>query len=344
MKKRTKDKDLFSEEYVKEHRRFPVGYTLLLVLLLVAQLGLIFVAVLYRPQPKDVIEQYSVSVMPLKDGSLDIRYHIHWRVLADDEPLTWVAIGLPNRNFTYYKDLLSDNIEKLEKYDDDYGVYADITFKEAYHAGDLVTFTFMINQQDMLCRDKSGNYFYEFIPCWFNSIDVEKYTFSWYVGDYTAYSNTGAAVDGWLRWQGEMPRGSFVPMEVKYGSTLFSGADTVKHVPFSDEDVYDELASDRRAAVVACVLVIILLAAIEVLIIDSYVSYGRGRGFLVGHGHYMHTYGHRNPAYVRARNAHRSRGGGFSGGGCACACACACAGGGRAGCSQKDTYHKRTEA
>jgi Asp-tRNA(Asn)/Glu-tRNA(Gln) amidotransferase A subunit family amidase len=54
----------------------------------------------------------------------------------------------------------------------------------------------------------------------------------------------------------------------------------------------------------------------------------------------MHTYGRPNPHYIRARNAynatHRSRGGGS--GGCACACACACAGGGRAGCSQKDTY------
>ena len=82
----------------------------------------------------------------------------------------------------------------------------------------------------------------------------------------------------------------------------------------------------------------------EIYLLDSHVSYRRGRGFLVGYGHPIHTYGYQNPRYIRAYNrahTHTSSGrssGGFRGGGCACACACACAGGGRAGCSQKDTY------
>jgi len=89
-----------------------------------------------------------------------------------------------------------------------------------------------------------------------------------------------------------------------------------------------------------------LLIIAEVYIVDSYVSYGRGRGFLTGHGYYVHTYGRSNPYYIRQRDkyiaTHRSNSGGRSGG-CACACACACAGGGRAGCSQKDTYGKQPE-
>ena len=74
--------------------------------------------------------------------------------------------------------------------------------------------------------------------------------------------------------------------------------------------------------------------------IAQYREYKNG----VSHGYYIHTYGRSNPHYIRARdryNATHSRSsGGRSGGGCACACACACAGGGRAGCSQKDTYER----
>ena len=77
----------------------------------------------------------------------------------------------------------------------------------------------------------------------------------------------------------------------------------------------------------------------ELFIVDSYVSYNRGRGFLRGYGHPLHVYGYSNPRYTEAqmeKSGGSHRGGTYRGGGCACACACA--GGGRAGCSQKDTY------
>lgn len=93
------------------------------------------------------------------------------------------------------------------------------------------------------------------------------------------------------------------------------------------------------AVAVVCCIGAALLSIAEVYIVDCYVSYGRGRGFLTGHGYHVHAYGRSNPHYIRARdkyNATHSRSGGGGRG-----CACACAGGGRAGCSQKDTYGKR---
>lgn len=342
MKRRTKDKDLFSEEYVKKHRRFPVGYTALLVLLVLLQLALVCVCIFYQPKPTDEIERYDITVQPKSDGSLDIYYRIRWRVIDGNEPLTWVSIGLPNGNCTCYEGSLSDTVKSIHKYDDGYGVYLDITFKRAYEVGDVVEFSFKLNQRDMLCIDIYGNYFYELVPCWFNRIDVKKYKFSWSAGNRAVGGNEDLREGEWLVWQGELPRGNYVPMRINYGRNAFSGAATVRYQPFDDEDVYDEIKSDKNAAVAGCIVFIILIGVFEIFIIDTYVSYARGRGFLVGHSHYIHTYGRRNPAYVAARNKHRSRGGGFSGGGCACACACACAGGGRAGCSQKDTYQKST--
>ena len=58
--------------------------------------------------------------------------------------------------------------------------------------------------------------------------------------------------------------------------------------------------------------------------IAQYREYKNG----VSRGYYIHTYGRSNPLYIRARdryNATHSR---------------SSAGGGRAGCSQKDTYER----
>ena len=90
---------------------------------------------------------------------------------------------------------------------------------------------------------------------------------------------------------------------------------------------------------------LIAVVASVLYVVDCFVSYRRGRGFLRGYGHRIHTYGRVNPHYRRAANAHAASnsGRGYGGGsrGCACACACACAGGGRAGCSRKDTKEVR---
>ncbi|MBR7112094.1 MAG: hypothetical protein IKC75_04145 [Clostridia bacterium] len=333
-----KDKDLFSEEYVKKHRRFPVFYTVLLCVLVVIQLALLCVIVFYRPQPDDVIERYDLEIKPYADGSLDITYHIRWCVMEGSEPLTWVSIGLANGSWTYYPESLSHNIAELKSYEDEYAVYADVTFYEPVEPGEVIEFSFKINQKNMLCKDSQGKYFYEFVPGWFNAIDVEAYTFRWLVYDFDVSSNAPDSAQGWLLWSGSMPHGTTVPLRVIYGEEVFDHPSTVTYSDFDDSGVYDELAEDRSGVITFCVFVMILLALVELFVADCYVSYARGRGFLTGYGHHVHVYGRRNPAYVAEKNKHRSRGGGFSGGGCACACACACAGGGRAGCSQKDTY------
>ena len=88
------------EEKLKEKRTFPVGYTVLLVVIVLAQIGLVFLGIAYQPKPQDVIHQYNVTVQPLDDGSLDIEYHLLWEALDASEELTWVEIGMGNENFT----------------------------------------------------------------------------------------------------------------------------------------------------------------------------------------------------------------------------------------------------
>ena len=330
MKEKTENQ-LKKEEKLRSKRTFPIGYTFLLVFIVVVQIGLIFLGIRYQPKPQDVIHQYNVTVTPLPNGSLDIEYHLVWEALDESEELTWVEIGMANENFTVYPNSVSSNILVHGKYTNDDYVSLRLDFNRPYLGGDVVEFSFKVNQRDMLCKNESG-YFYEFVPSWFNAIEVEHYNFRWQMPGEDRV------------WKGSLDYGEYCMMTVQYGPDDFAGCDTVKYRRFDNDGAYNELKSDKNGVLVTCCIAAALLIIAEVYIIDCYVSYARGRGFLTDYGAHVHTYGRTNPAYIRARrrhNASRSGGGGRSGG-CACACACACAGGGRAGCSQKDTFGKKS--
>ena len=329
MKKgRVNSKAKYTEEEIRTHRTFPTKNTVLLTIIIAVQVGLIILGICYQPKPQDVIHQYTVTVDPQKDGSLDIEYHLVWEALDTSEELTWVEIGMANENFTVYPDSVTSNISTYSKYTDEDYVSLRLDFKKAYLGGDVIDFSFKINQKDMLCKNESG-YFYEFVPGWFNAIQVEQYEFLWLMDGSKDYVRRGS-----------LDYGEYCKMTVQYGMDDFAGCQTVKYHPFDAGSAYNHLREAKVGIVFLCCLVAAMLIIAEVYIVDSYVSYDRGRGFLSGHGYYVHTYGRSNPYYIRARdryNATHSRSsGGRRGGGCACACACA--GGGRAGCSQKDGY------
>ena len=335
-KRAKKDKNDYSEEYVKKHRRFPVGYTILLFVLVLLQIAFILVAVFYEPSPQDKIENYAVTVTPKEDGTLDIEYDITWCALDADEPLTWVTVGIANPNVRIYTDSISDNIRKYSLDTEDGYVGIRLDLHGAYSDGDVIRLRFTVNQGDILCRAQDG-YFYEFVPGWFNSIPVEHYEFRWAKSKHITEANAESEGNYYI-WSGSFDCGEYAKMQVSYSSKAFEGCQTVSHRAFNDDEAYNELYEDKVGLVVFMIILILLVVIGEVYIIDGYVSYQRGRGFLSGYGHRVHVYGRVNPHYTRARAINSSSGSRGGGRGCACACACACAGGGRAGCSQKDTY------
>lgn len=336
-----KDKNDYSEETVKKKRKFPALNTVLLVLCIVAQIALVLVAVIFTPQPQDVIKDYKVNVIPLADGTLDIEYNFVWQALDSSEELTWVEIGMANDNYSVYYGSLSSSIGSYSYVEDGDYTALRLDFNDSYSDGEIVEFSFKINQGSMLCKADS-EYFYEFVPGWFNTIAVERYEFSWEKGDECTYADGAEEVNGSYVWSGSLDFGGYRIMKVGYSSDAFNNPSTVRYAPFDDSGAYNDLKSEKSGFVVFVVILCLGLAVAEIFILDSYVSYGRGRGFLVGHGYYVHTYGRKNPHYVRAHAQYNSsRSGRSGGGGCACACACACAGGGRAGCSQKDTYSNK---
>lgn len=341
--KAKKDKNDYSPQTIENRRKFPVRNTAIISICVVAQIFLGFLAITAKAEPQDIIEKYTVNVEPLEDGTLDIEYSFLWKAIDETEELTWVDIGMANSVFTVYEDSISGNIKECtEIYEDGYtGVRLD--FKRGYKGGENIQFSFKVNQACMLCKD-SESYFYEFVPCWFNSTPVDNYEFRWKKSDSSFGVDGAKQKNGYYIWTGSFDCGEYEIMQVSYDLATFTNAEIVEYEPFMTNGAYNQLAEDRTIKIAVCCVVIAGIFVAEIYLLDSHVSYRRGRGFLVGYGHPIHTYGYQNPRYIKAYNrAHTSTstgrgGGGFRGGGCACACACACAGGGRAGCSQKDTY------
>ena len=346
MATKKKHNDPYSKENVKKKRKFPTCNSILVGLCITLQVLFIIVAVIFQPKPKDVIKEYGLTVTPMEDGSLEMEYRFVWTALDTEEPLTWIEIGIANPGYTYDHNRVSDNIKRINAVEDEDYVGIRLDLDRAYQGGETLEFFFTIRQYDMLCRDQDG-YFYELVPGWFNATPVEHYTFRWAATKDVASTNSNTKTGSYYVWEGDMDCGTYVKMDVHYRGTAFAGSPTVEYEPFDDYWVNDDLQEDKIGMVVVMVFFVLLLGLAEMYLVDSFVSYRRGRGFLRGYGHHVHVYGYVNPRYRTERDLHaassgRRHGGGFSGG-CACACACACAGGGRAGCSQKDGYRMKKD-
>ena len=84
----------YDEAYTKANRTFPISKTILLVVILMVQIGIIVAAFRFEPKPQDIIRQYDVTVEACEDGSLDISYHFVWQAVDTSEELTWIEIGM----------------------------------------------------------------------------------------------------------------------------------------------------------------------------------------------------------------------------------------------------------
>lgn len=336
-KRNRETKEYREDDRVRKNRRFPKSSLVGLIALMVLQAALLMLAIFYNPKPKDLIRNYSIRVVPQSDGTLVMDYSITWVPLDQNEPLTWVEIGMANGDFFFDRSATSSNISDVYadvNADEEYA-YAHIILDRPYRANEELTFSFRVRQGSMLCKSGDG-FSYEFIPGWFNEIRVERYEFRWEASN-GAETSTGVRDGDDYVWTGSLNYGEQVRMRLQYPSGAFpadrAGNDTTHYAEGSNE-----LLTSKIMVCVFAGVAILLIGIGEAWLIDSVVSYHRGRGFICRYGYHVHVYGRSNPHYRRAAEKHAASSGGKGGfgGGCACACACACAGGGRAGCSQKD--------
>lgn len=274
--------------------------------------------------PLDEIQDYIIKVDMRSDGTMDINYHIEWKVLdsTSEGPLEWVKIGIPNKHVDEIQGK-GNNIKSI-KYINDGGSYVRIDFDRKYEKNEIVKFDFSIHQSYMyILEDDKHICRYSFTPGWFDDIDVKHMKIMW--SNINVLDSTASIEDdGFLIWEKDnMSAGARMNASVKYNMDVFSTN--------PDQQFVDEVKADRNhndsINYKKAIIVIIVIIVIVVGIVWLCVKFG-GDDYHGGWGGGSSTYIHTHSSCVHSSCACVSH----------CACACACAGGGRAGCSIKDTY------
>ena len=110
---------------------------LLMSLVLIVSVILSAKSVSYAGGPTDEILNYTITVDVNEDATLDMNYHIDWKVLQSGGslgPVSWVEIGIPNGHCS---DLTAqtDNIKKIALSKKSGEVLVRIDFDKSYYEG-----------------------------------------------------------------------------------------------------------------------------------------------------------------------------------------------------------------
>ena len=293
--------------------------SVLVLALVCACVLLMFPVEVQAIEPLDEIQDYTICVDMRNDGTMDIKYHIEWKVLdsTSEGPLSWVEIGIPNKHLDELKALTS-NIKDIQ-YDTrrsggELLTFARIDFDRDYKAGEVLTFEFSLHQSNMYVIEEDAHRLrYSFTPGWFDEIQVKKITIKWDADNILEMSGQPNKDDEYYIWTDTLDYGERFNISIYYNLDVFDA---------TEEGQYKEPEEELSlGAILVIIIIVFLIIMFLMFLFDD--GYGSGSGFSGTRYHSTHVY-----------HSHRSS--------CACvsscACACACAGGGRAGCSAKDFY------
>ena len=206
----------------------------------------------------DEITDYVITVEVNEDATLNLHYHIQWKVLESDTagPLTWVKIGIPNKHYVEYK-ALSDTIKTI-KLDSSDGCYAEIYFRDSYTAGQTVSFDFLVVQDYLyqMNRPSQGQTKYTFTPGWFEEIDVKRLVVRWKEDKIVSFEPAGFIRDGYLEWETALGADERFTVDVVYPIDAFR---------FDETKTYDggaKMSSFLSGVIIPGVVGIYLLATI----------------------------------------------------------------------------------
>ena len=265
------------------------------------------------------IEDYTVTLAPIENGSVEITYYQKWKVTGGNIP--WITVGLANPGFSIVSSKTGKNISGIRpnKSGSSYGVY--ITLDRAYRAGETFEIEFAVIQKGLFYKHQDS-YRLHFIPGWYDRARINRLTvvlnFFTKLDGVTAKPEPNSAQAQSLSWEkyGLEKAGRF-PVYVDFPMHLF---------PEKIELSTNNKSSKGGPSATGFLIFMAFIAFVVVIIIAVATSrnnhYGSGGKIRAGGT----TGVHRPGCVVSCACA------------CvACACACACAGGGAAGCDRKLT-------
>ena len=195
-----------------------ISALLLCLLMAMASASLVFAAT-----PTDEIINYVIVADVNDDGTVNLGYHIDWKVLVDNNgtwPLEDVNVGIPNNRYISY-DALTDNIKSMS-YDSSNGCL-NIKFYDKYYAGDIVSFEFMVVQDYMYEMNalEEGYTLYYFVPGWFDEIAVDNLVIYWKSDNLSSWSGGGYIEDGFNVWKTSLKPGERFELKVSYPNDAY---------------------------------------------------------------------------------------------------------------------------
>ncbi len=167
--------------------------------------------------PTDEILNYEINADVNEDGTVNLRYHIDWKVLRDDiGALEWITVGIPNGEYVGIE-ALSDTIGSIA-YSDENGSSVRIDFDRSYRAGETVSFDYLVVQDYMYQMNayEDGQTAYIFTPGWFDEIAVDSLTVRWSCDGATSWSPDCLVKDGSCVWTFSLAPGETVSVRVNY--------------------------------------------------------------------------------------------------------------------------------
>jgi hypothetical protein len=137
---------------------------LLLALLVIIMVILFIPAQVLADTGTYKIDNYTVTLTPQSDGSVDISYYQQWTVLSGNIP--WITVGLPNTSYTVTGS--GDNVGNIR---DDSGSGWDgvyIGLDRTYYANQSFTISFTVNDRGLL-TESTGSWGINFTPGWYDN-------------------------------------------------------------------------------------------------------------------------------------------------------------------------------
>ena len=183
----------------------------------------------------DEILNYTITVDVNKDATLNLNYHIDWKVLDSGSgvgPLTWMKIGIPNRHVVSAVGK-SDTVSRISLS----GNYAEVCLDRNYYEGDVASVDFLVVQDYMYQVDKlkEGETVYSFTPGWFDDIKVDKLEIRWKEDNSVAFTPDCLMENGYYMWTDSLKKGGKYTVTVTYPNDAY-GFDLSKSEEADDDN------------------------------------------------------------------------------------------------------------
>ena len=221
------------------------------------------------------INEYTITIDPKPNGTLDMKYHLEWEVLNSktEAPLEWIKIGIPNENVSNIT-AISNNIKKISYYQDN-GDYIRIDFKQSYEQGSVIAIDFKFNQSHMYTLS-SGNCNYQYISESFSDIYVKNLTIKWNADNVSNYSPKAKASHGYYVWSTSLSKGKTYTVDVSYPEGTFKTSTNMQASNTIRTSNYNNSISIIPTIVI---FMFILLLAISILSSITGAGYSSRRGW-----------------------------------------------------------------